>query len=429
MRRWVSCFPIITGVLLVGYGCAQDEEPRLFDLDAGSDTPMTEVPPTDAGVRDAQVDADADVAGPKCTSDGWCTTSLPRLPPISGTRDIRDVWADAKNGAWAVANGDGEILRYEEGEWKIVYRLPTWKRMTLSAIAGDETGRIVAVGGRQTSVSGGPGGGPSGEVVILHSDDGSTFELESFDARVFGLGARPTTDSTLSSVQESMLYDIIATGPHEFLIGAIDGIYRGDGVSAWSPEYAPERGQFDYGYSAIYALWTTPGEVHGCGVGLGSGYRADDDMLTVRRSPVDGGVPSWSFQWAPHTGACLAGWAGAAPAVWRATTFDPLYGNFPVDPGIPSVRPSGGSAPALIAPNELLTGAPYRGMWGRSADDLWVVGSASTIFHFDGAAWSGGVAFAGTAPLVSTLNAIAGLPTGEMWIVGSNIALHREAQP
>jgi len=424
MRRCISCFPIVSAVLFVAYGCAQDAEPPLSVLDPGNDASATETPETDAGVADVQVEADADVGTTSCTSNGWCTTPLPRLPPISGTRDIRDIWVDTKNGAWAVANGDGEILHYENGEWKIVYRLPTWKRMTLSAIAGDETGRIVAIGGHQDATIN--GGIPTGEVVVVHSDDKTTFELDSFDASVFGLGRRPSSVLRLSSFQESVVYDIIATGPHEFWIGALGGIHRGDGASAWAPEYLPP---LSYGYGAIYSLWTANGEIHGCGVNLGSDFHGDDEMLTVRRTLLDGGASSWSFELDFRTGACVAGWAGAPPSAWQATTFDPLYGHFPVDPGIPAVRPTSGSAPALIPTQERSAGVPYRGIWAKSADDVWVVGSGASIFHFDGAAWSGGVAFVGTVPLVSPLNAIAGLPTGEMWIVGRNIALHREAQP
>jgi len=66
------------------------------------------------------------------------------------------------------------------------------------------------------------------------------------------------------------------------------------------------------------------------------------------------------------------------------------------------------------APVSLTTNG-LRGVWGSSADDVWVVGAAGTIFHFDGESWQ---------PFASgtedDLQAVHGTGPGDVWAVGDD---------
>ncbi len=55
-----------------------------------------------------------------------------------------------------------------------------------------------------------------------------------------------------------------------------------------------------------------------------------------------------------------------------------------------------------------------RGIWGSSATDLWVVGFAGTIIHFDGNAWS-----AVTSPSIQNLQGVWGSGPKDVWAVGN----------
>ncbi len=56
----------------------------------------------------------------------------------------------------------------------------------------------------------------------------------------------------------------------------------------------------------------------------------------------------------------------------------------------------------------------FTSVWGTSKDDVWAVGSAGTVLHFDGAAW--------TTPSVETtrtLSSVGGSGPDDVWIVGT----------
>jgi hypothetical protein len=59
-------------------------------------------------------------------------------------------------------------------------------------------------------------------------------------------------------------------------------------------------------------------------------------------------------------------------------------------------------------------------MWGSSANDVWAVGLAGTILHFDGKAWT-----RSTAPVTDDLWSVWGSSANDVWAVGGHGALLR----
>ena len=60
-------------------------------------------------------------------------------------------------------------------------------------------------------------------------------------------------------------------------------------------------------------------------------------------------------------------------------------------------------------------------MWGRSASDVWAVGSQGFVYHYDGATWSNpDTGISSSLAKVLNLYAVAGTDTGEVWALGQN---------
>jgi hypothetical protein len=67
-------------------------------------------------------------------------------------------------------------------------------------------------------------------------------------------------------------------------------------------------------------------------------------------------------------------------------------------------------------------------VWGRSADDAWIGGEYGRLRHWDGTAWTQAKTTITKYPDTTTLNAIWGNASGELWVVGEGIAMHRDAK-
>lgn len=58
-------------------------------------------------------------------------------------------------------------------------------------------------------------------------------------------------------------------------------------------------------------------------------------------------------------------------------------------------------------------------VWGTRADDIWAVGAAGTILHYDGKHWT-----ASDSATTAALHAVAGSAANDVWAVGDSIAVH-----
>ena len=60
------------------------------------------------------------------------------------------------------------------------------------------------------------------------------------------------------------------------------------------------------------------------------------------------------------------------------------------------------------------------GTWGSSANDVWAVGLAGTILHYDGTSWS-----PVSSPTAETLWSVWGSAPDDVWAAGGNGTLLR----
>lgn len=58
-------------------------------------------------------------------------------------------------------------------------------------------------------------------------------------------------------------------------------------------------------------------------------------------------------------------------------------------------------------------------LWGSADDDIWAVGEAGLVLHFDGRRWA-----RVETPTLRTLRAVHGCAPDDVWIVGSDVVLH-----
>jgi hypothetical protein len=94
----------------------------------------------------------------------------------------------------------------------------------------------------------------------------------------------------------------------------------------------------------------------------------------------------------------------------------------------PIVVACGVNEPAVAVVTEVedaspLTDKGLRGVWGSSADDVWVVGAEGVIFHYDGEAW-----LPSSSGTVMDLQAVHGTGWDDVWAVGEDTVLHFDGQ-
>src|SRR5688572_7478809 len=82
------------------------------------------------------------------------------------------------------------------------------------------------------------------------------------------------------------------------------------------------------------------------------------------------------------------------------------------DLGVPPGGP-GCSVDGWCWVDPLPQGNPLRAVWGAAANDVWAVGDAGAIIHYDGSAWR-----AASSPVTANLNGVWGSAAHVVWAVG-----------
>ncbi|MDF2696693.1 MAG: hypothetical protein K0S65_5076, partial [Labilithrix sp.] len=132
-----------------------------------------------------------------------------------------------------------------------------------------------------------------------------------------------------------------------------------------------------------------------------------------RRTQNGDGSAAWTSTILHDQEALVAAGVEVAPSVAWLVADDLLLGS-------PATGTDGGIAWAT--PSSLYP----EGIWGRAPNDVWAVGSVGRIYHYDGSEWADSAAALNGVPLtVKALYAIDGLPSGELWVGGEDIAIHR----
>jgi len=73
---------------------------------------------------------------------------------------------------------------------------------------------------------------------------------------------------------------------------------------------------------------------------------------------------------------------------------------------------------------ESRTRSNLNAVWGSGPNDIWIVGDNGTILHFDGTSWSESVAAFSVGQKKPHLYGVWGSGSDDVWIVGNDIALH-----
>jgi hypothetical protein len=404
-----SAFALVAAVL--GVACATSNDPVAVTPAEDASVLPSQDSLTDASVEagaDASVDVDAQV--PTC-ADGWCKNPLPDGRPygfdpfrITGlAMDGTNTWATTTTFAFDGSGNHAHLLQYEGGTW-----LPKWGlgisqvepfpfTFDLNAIASDGKGGFMAVGGA-------PYGGP-GAIVL----------------RIEGGVVTPEYPQNVASGFVALAFS--APGQP----WALDGqgfLYRNvtgdDGTSTWNLEPAPHMAD-PVTFSKPNVLFaTTVGSIAIAGTLNGTwgddGFVPGYQYVDIRSEDADAGV-TWRTSKVPCDYSFSAGVESAPSKIWLATN-NSLIGSQPdADAG-----DNGGLAWAPIAkPIPILPEA----LWARSATDVFAVGPVGRIYHYDGSDWSDAKLALNGAPFTTNeLKAIAGLPSGEMWVGGFDVALH-----
>lgn len=151
------------------------------------------------------------------------------------------------------------------------------------------------------------------------------------------------------------------TASNVWIVGAAGSVYHYDGTSV----SAVDPGTTDD------IWWVQPTSSGAVFVGAGGGIREHSAMTgetTVRPGPTAG---TFFGVWGPNDGDLwtVGGdtYGAEDPMIWRNT--------------------GGDWAPAAVVPTGIHAPELYYKVHGTAADDLWVVGTAGIVQHFDGAAW------------------------------------------
>jgi hypothetical protein len=181
------------------------------------------------------------------------------------------------------------------------------------------------------------------------------------------------------------------------------GVFGLSASDVWAGNYARSIMHFDgTAWTSFHALdnraagafWgTAHDDVWGVDI-LGNGYRGHYDGATWNH------VNNYTFG---------AIWGADRDHYWGVSSSLWMVGGPRMDPGTVSTWSS------TADPTDVYTGAvPLFGIWGAAANDLWAVGAAGAIVHFDGAAWS-----ATASPTTKDLHWVWGRRAADVWAVGA----------
>lgn len=387
----VSC-----GLLALGVACSDDPEVvSVAESDGGNvdaTASETSAPVTDAGETDSDAgDAVATDAGRTCSAEGWCHTALPESNLV-----LRDVWSDGKGVAWAVSES-GKVLRWDGKAWSIAFTAPgalyaVWGSSPTDLWIGGEGGLYHATGASSSALA------------------FQAVELSVPIMSILGFGASDIWATGYSQDLE-FTYDTGRVFHYSGGSGAAASEWAEDDVTLSSP--------------ALYAkIWGTSDDdlwIGGDGRwGEASVRHRTSDGLGDTAWNADNAAPESSFPY------FRSGFSISRSLVWL-TGFGPpgtYWVGHSNDDGLSFEWNEGSGA----VPQ---SGFAQIGCWGSAPDDVWLAGVFGRLYHWNGTSWRpASIALDDVFPVTSDFYAIRGRSANdatEIWVVGQDIALHKQA--
>jgi hypothetical protein len=388
MRRLLHLGPLgALGVALLH--CAADGTVTQEPLDGGA--PVADgSTPADGNVLDAGSDGDSDVtdAG-RCSLDRWCQIPLPDDELV-----LTAVWSFAPDDA--IAASRHELLHWDGAQWTAVDAPEAEGLTSLWASSPNDLWGVAEwsyrlVHGTRSA---------SGEVFTWSRIDYDPATSPSMEI-LRGTGTDELWVAGMSPFGDRVIqHGIITTGSN------LDG--GSSTTVAWTmvPINAPISPR---------SFWVTSGNELWV---AGNGRDFAGAVARGLPSTTDPSGYSWTEVLnAPAGYEGMTGiWGGSAGDLWSVGSAGQFFR---------STRSGDGGIGWVSVPSNANT--PMRGIWGSGPNDVWVVGEDGAMRHWDGATWSISKLAVGGIPMWKNLASVHGGPGGDVWAVGSGVALHRAA--
>ena len=324
----------------------------------------------------------------------WSSVHLPGDMPVGR---FTDVWGSSDNDIFL--SGNNAILHYDGSSWKASLDIGA------NALWGSATNNVFAVGVDSDAV--------------FHYDGNTWIHMET------GTG--------------QTLWAVWGTSTSDVFVVADESILHYDGSQWTEPMRIPARSDdFRPHYSA--ALWAIWGRGHSFFVG-GLGFHhfdgsswqpalgivtsrvaeicgVDHEAFALGRGPGDGifrydGV-SWEFIARISSAYIHAAWAASGNEVFAVGA--PEHGGDDDGDGFSdglALHYNGNEWRYERLPRGL------QGVWGNSAVEVFAVGVAGGIYHYNGSAWS-----SMTSGVTADLRAVWGTSSSDVFAVGEGVILH-----
>ena len=371
--------------LVAGASCAENAEPA---APPGDDAGATDakLPPVDAGISDA--DPDADTVPEGCVGD-WCSVALEGLEDVG----LNAIWGSGPDNVWVVGSR-GFAARFDGAKWE-VRRASTL--LALFSVWGTGPNDVWA--------------GNSGE-AIFHWD-GSSWKESSLgfatdDSRAVLRIAGSGPENVFALVEPDWDFTTSCPGPWGFdnqvACPTIYRLSRVNGELAWrqatSGSYLCDTVYVDQQFCVgLNGLWVDPS---GEPWAVGHSGRAVRPRGPAQPPLISGGLDE------THAIIPLEGISGVSTNdVWT------------VGGGGTTRHFVDGAWQIVSSP----TTAHLRAVWARSANDAWAVGDEGTILHWNGTTWQPSASPVHGRP--RALYGVWGDANGNTWIAGEHVLLHR----
>jgi hypothetical protein len=394
-----ALFAVLVACGIAAAACAESvgtpESPPADDPDG--DLSNSEDARPEAAVDGATVDAGSDVQPTRslCTVHGWCHTPLPP------SQTLRDVWGDGTGTVWAVSE-QGNILRYDGTAWSIAYTTPgklyaIWGASPTDIWVGGVDGLFHGTGAASASLT---------WTRLVTPTTLPIFDIvgkSATDVWAVAHDAAPVATTSTSSV-------IHYAGPPA---------NPSDPMNGWTEDttFSTVSGQLSTFWFAGNDLW----------VGGGSIVGSDPTPCTWHRTV--GGAGGWTRDRSLEDAFRKVTFRGAV-----ATNADNIlafgtYGQPYNDWGRRTSSTTPYAWTRAFQPADIrCTYNPYNGGQVFGPSDIWLYGDYGRLCHYDGTALTTAAVSIEDVPFTDPFFG-SWASTSEMWVVGQDIAIHKQLSP